>query len=325
MGHQIVLLIGDFTARIGDASDKQSLRPVLTGQEIKKNMKDYVKQIGKILDIDKVELHYNSEWLAKLSIEDLIKLSMNFTAQQMIQRRNFKERWEQNKPIGLHELFYPLFQGYDSVAIKADVELGGSDQLFNLEVGREMQKIHKQKIQDIMTLKMLDGLDGRKMSTSWGNVINIIDKPEDMYGKVMSMKDEQMPQYFEMAGFLPFKKTGKENPRDAKARLAKEIVRLYHGKSAAGKAAQEFSRVFQEKKIPEQMSVFKASQDKLNILDLLKVTGLASSKSEGKRLVVQKGVKINDQICEDWKQDIFLKSETIIQVGKRRFIKIERV
>ncbi len=325
MGHQIVLLIGDFTARIGDASDKQSLRPVLTGQEIKKNMKDYVKQIGKILDMDKVELHYNSEWLAKLSVKDLIKLSMNFTAQQMIQRRNFKERWEQNKPIGLHELFYPLFQGYDSVAVKADVELGGSDQLFNLEVGREIQKIYKQKTQDIITLKMLDGLDGRKMSTSWGNVINIIDKPEDMYGKVMSMKDEQMPQYFEMAGFLPLEETGAGNPRDTKARLAKKIVSLYHGERAAEKAAQAFARVFQEKKIPEQMPVFKTSQSKLNILDLLKAAGLASSKSEGKRLVAQKGVRINDKICEDWKQDIALKPETIIQVGKRRFVKIERV
>ena len=325
MGHQIVLIIGDFTARIGDASDKQSLRPVLTGQEIKRNMKDYAKQIGKILDMDKVELHYNSEWLAKLRIEDLIKLAMSFTAQQMIQRRNFKERWDQNKPIGLHELFYPLFQGYDSVAIKADVELGGSDQLFNLEIGREMQKMLKQKPQDIMTLKMLDGLDGRKMSTSWGNVINIIDKPEDMYGKVMSMKDEQMPQYFEMATLLPLEKIGTENPRDIKVRLAKEIVRLYYGESAAGKAAKEFARVFQEKKVPGQMPTLKISQDKLNILDLLKLAGLASSRSEGRRLVVQKGVKINDKICEDPKQDIELHEGMIIQVGKRRFIKIQRV
>ena len=172
LGHQVVLIIGDFTAQIGDASDKQTKRKALSKKEVKANMKDYAKQIGKILDMKKVELRYNSEWLGKMEIKDLLDLKMNFTAQQMIQRRNFKERWDKGKPIGLHELDYPLFQGYDSMAIKADVEVGGFDQLFNLKTGRVVQKIFKQPSQDILILKMLDGLDGRKMSTSWGNVIN---------------------------------------------------------------------------------------------------------------------------------------------------------
>lgn len=326
MGHKIVLIIGDFTARIGDASDKQALRPVLSIEEIKENMKDYTKQIGKILDMDKVELHYNSEWLDKLSVAELMGLAMKFTAQQMIQRRNFKERWDQNKPIGLHELFYPLFQGYDSVMIRADVELGGFDQLFNLKVGREMQKIFNQEPQDIMTLEMLPGLDGRKMSTSWGNVINILDEPAEMYGKVMSMKDELMPDYFKIVTQLPSKEIKgilALQPREAKARLAKELVALYYGQEKAGEAAAGFERVFKEKKNPEKMPLFKPSQEILNIVDFLVEAKLASSKSEARRLVSQKGVRVNDNIQSDWKAEIGLKKGTVVQVGKRKFIKID--
>ncbi len=190
LGHKIVLIIGDFTATIGDASDKQSMRKPLTEKEIKENMEDYEKQIGKILDINKVEVRYNSEWFDKMKVKDFVSLQMLFTAQQTIQRRNFKERWNKGKAIGLHELDYPLFQGYDSVMVKADIEIGGADQLFNLQAGREVQKFFKQNPQDIMTFKMLNGLDGRKMSTSWGNIITIIDEPQDMFGKIMSVKDQ---------------------------------------------------------------------------------------------------------------------------------------
>ncbi len=203
LGHKIVLIIGDFTAQIGDASDKQAARKPLSEGEIRKNLKNYLKQIGKILDIKKTEAHYNSEWLKKMTVRDLLRLSMGFTAQQMIQRRNFKERWDQGKPIGLYELDYPLLQGYDSVAIKADLEIGGVDQLFNLQAGREIQKMFNQKPQDILTLKMLSGLDGRKMSTSWGNVINMIDFPNDMFGKMMSMHDEMIVDYFELCTKIP--------------------------------------------------------------------------------------------------------------------------
>jgi len=331
LGHQVVLIIGDFTAQIGDASDKQAMRRILSEKEVKENMRDYARQIGKILDMDKVELHYNSEWLGKLSARDLLNLAMKFTAQQMIQRRNFRERWDQGKPIGLHELDYPLLQGYDSVAIKADVEIGGFDQLFNLEVGREVQKIFGQKSQDIMLLKMLPGLDGRKMSTSWGNVITIVDEPNDMYGKVMSMKDELIPEYFELATRVPLDKIAKIkkelknkklHPKDAKSQLAKEIVALYHGRSAAERAQKEFEKVFKEKNLPSKMPVFKLAEKELLILDLLLRTKLVSSKSEGKRLILQKGVRINGKTQKDWQKVIKLENGMIIQVGKRKFAKI---
>ena len=331
LGHKIILIIGDFTAQIGDASDKQAMRRPLTAKEVKENMKDYIKQIAKILDIKKVEIHYNSEWLNKLTIKKLLNLAMNFTAQQTIQRRNFKERWERGKPIGLHELAYPLLQGYDSVAVKADVELGGFDQLFNLKAGRDIQKIFGQESQDIMTLKMLFGLDGRKMSTSWGNVINITDKSEEQFGKIMSMKDELILDYFELCTRITLeeiKKMGKElkknqiNPRDLKLKLAREIVRLYHGKKAAKRAEKEFRRVFERKELPSRIPNISIKVKKLNILNLLVETKLTSSKSEAKRLILQKAVKINGVLKENWQEIIEIKNGMVIQVGKRRFRKV---
>ena len=331
LGHKIILIIGDFTAQIGDASDKQAMRRPLTAKEVKENMKNYIKQIAKILDIKKVEFHYNSEWLNKLTIKKLLNLAMNFTAQQTIQRRNFKERWERGKPIGLHELAYPLLQGYDSVAVKADVELGGFDQLFNLKIGRDVQKIFGQESQDIMTLKMLFGLDGRKMSTSWGNVINITDKSEEQFGKIMSMKDELILDYFELCTRIPLeeiKKMGKElkknqiNLRDLKLKLAREIVRLYHGKKAAKRAEKEFRRVFERKELPSRIPNISIKVKKLNILNLLVETKLTSSKSEAKRLILQKAVKINGVLKENWQEIIEIKNGMVIQVGKRRFRKV---
>ncbi len=331
LGHKIVLIIGDFTAQIGDASDKNAMRRSLSQKEIKENMKDYAKQIGKILDLKKTELHYNSEWLNKLSARDLLNLEMNFTAQQMIRRRNFKERWEQGRAIGIHELNYPLLQGYDSVAVKADLEIGGSDQLFNLKTGREIQKIFGQKPQEIITLKMLLGLDGRKMSTSWGNIISIIDEPNQMYGKVMSMKDELIPEYFELCTSFPLKeiegikknlKSKKLNPRDVKAKLAREIVALYCGKNSAQKAESEFNKVFKERKLPSAITAVSISQKTLNILDLLVKTKLAHSKSEARRLVIQKGVKIDGKVQDDWRKTIEIKKGLVIKAGKRKFVKI---
>jgi len=331
LGHKIILIIGDFTAQIGDASDKQAMRRPLTAKEVKENMKNYIKQIAKILDIKKVEFHYNSEWLNKLTIKKLLNLAMNFTAQQTIQRRNFKERWERGKPIGLHELAYPLLQGYDSVQVKADVELGGFDQLFNLKAGRDIQKIFGQEPQDIITLKMLFGLDGRKMSTSWGNVINITDKSEEQFGKIMSMKDELILDYFELCTRITLeeiKKMGKElkknqiNPRDLKLKLAREIVRLYHGKKAAKRAEKEFRRVFERKELPSRIPNISIKVKKLNILNLLVETKLTSSKSEAKRLILQKAVKINGVLKENWQEIIEIKNGMVIQVGKRRFRKV---
>jgi tyrosyl-tRNA synthetase len=335
LGHQIVLILGDFTAQIGDASDKQSMRRPLSEKEVKENLKDYKKQINKILDLKKTEIRYNSEWLKKLKITDLIKLEMKFTAQQMIQRRNFKERWERGLPIGLHELNYPLFQGYDSVMVKADVEIGGYDQLFNLTIGREIQKIFHQRPQDIMVSEMLYGLDGRKMSTSWGNVINILDPPQEMYGKIMSMKDELIVSYFKLCvptvsldeiKEIEKKLLNKEvNPKDIKARLAKEIIKLYHSEKEAVEAEEEFNRIFKEKKLPKEMKEAKIKEKEMNILDLLVKTNMVSSKSEGRRLLLQKAVEIDNNLKTDWKEKIQLKDGMVIRVGKRNFRKVKLI
>lgn len=350
LGHKIVLIIGDFTALIGDASDKQAMRKPLTEKEIRENMKNYAKQIGKILDMKKVEIYYNSDWFLKMRAKDLLSLSMIFTAQQMIQRRNFKERWDSGKPIGLHELNYPLLQGYDSVATKADVEIGGTDQLFNLQAGREIQKFFKQNPQDIMTLKMLSGLDGRKMSTSWGNIITIVDAPHDMYGKIMSIRDELMGDYFELCtkislncaekikefvkreikGDLEEFKIIKEeleikelNERNLKSRLAKEIVKMYHGEKLAEKAEEEFNKIFRDKQTPSEIEVFKTDKKIYPVLDLLCDTKLALSKSEAKRLVEGGAVEISEKVLHDWRVIIEIKDGMIIKVGKRKFLKIK--
>ncbi|MFA5742431.1 MAG: tyrosine--tRNA ligase [Candidatus Paceibacterota bacterium] len=339
LGHQIILIIGDFTAQIGDASDKTAMRKDLSEEEIKKNMADYLPQIGRVLDMEKTKVYYNGEWLSRLAIKNLFLIAQNFTAQQMIQRRNFKERWDQDKPIGLHELLYPLFQGYDSVAIRADLEVGGYDQLFNIQTGREVQKFFGQKQQDIMSLKMLIGPDGRKMSTSWGNVINIIDAPQQIYGMIMSMRDELMFDYFEICTRVPMsrvaelKKEMKEekiNPRDIKKELAREIVNIFHGPEAAALAEQEFENVFKDKKLPSEITQIGISgKEDIGISDLLVALGLAPSKAEAKRLIGQKGVKMGEGenliVKEDWQEKIKIEDGMIIQVGKRKFAKIKKV
>ncbi|HHE76636.1 MAG TPA: tyrosine--tRNA ligase [Candidatus Parcubacteria bacterium] len=330
-GHKIVLIIGDFTAQIGDASDKKAMRRALSEKEVKENMKNYTKQIGKILDMSRVEIHHNSEWLGRLSAKELIKISMSFTAQQLIQRRNFKERWDSEKPIGLHELDYPLLQGYDSMAIKADVEVGGTDQLFNLIAGRKVQEIYGQKPQDVITLKMLHGLDGRKMSTSWGNIITINDKPTEMYGKIMSMKDELIPEYFALCTKKPTEeireiekllKNKKVNPRDLKKALAKEIIILYYDKKSAQKAEREFEKVFKEKKPPSKVPEIKIQKKEIPILDLLTETKLTSSKGEARRLIKQKGVKIDGETQDNWKKIIKIEKPITIRAGKRKYLRV---
>lgn len=310
LGHKIVLIIGDFTALIGDASDKLNKRPTLSKKQVKENMKDYLPQIGKILDVQKAEVHYNSEWLEKFALLDFLNLKQRFTAQQLIQRRNFKQRWDQNKEIGAHELDYPILQGYDSVAVKADAELGGSDQLFNLKAGRKVQEAFKQESQNIITIKMLMGLDGRKMSTSWGNVVNISDEPQDMFGKIMSMRDNGMSDYFGLATRLEMIEISellKQEPRSAKARLAYEIVKLYHGQEKAKKASEEFDRVFKDKKLPEDIPEFKLKNKNLDMAGLLMGTGMVKSKNQARRLIEQGGVKFENNI---------------LRVGRRRFARI---
>lgn len=331
LGHKIVLIIGDFTAKIGDASDKTAMRKSLTDKEIKANIKDYGKQIGKILNMKKVELKHNGQWFKKMKVGDFAKLQMIFTAQQLIQRRNFKERWDKGSPIGAHELDYPIFQGYDSVMVKADVETGGADQLFNLQAGREIQKHFKQEPQDIITLKMLNGSDGRKMSTSWGNIITIIDEPNDMFGKIMSMKDELIGEYLELATRLSDEEISKiknlPNPRDQKAILAREIVRIYHGEKAAEIAEKEFDKVFKNKEIPSEIVIFETNKKSYPILSLLCDSGLAESKNEAKRLVEGGAIEAetNEQKTKisDWRREVEIINGMVVRAGKRKFVKIK--
>lgn len=323
LGHKVVLIIGDFTAQIGDASDKDAMRKTLTEKEVKQNMKNYLKQIGTIIDLKKAEIHYNNKWLGKLSGKKLIELATHFTAQQLIHRRNFEERWKANKPIGLHELTYPILQGYDSVIVKADVEIGGSDQLFNLLMGREIQPLFKQRPQDIMTFKMLSGTDGRKMSTSWGNIITLVDTPEDMYGKLMSMKDETISEYLELCTELPLNALAQfQNPRDAKAHVAHAIVARIHGEKAAARAEETFNKTFRDHETPNNIPTISIQERELTIVDLIVTANLASSKSEAQRLIKQGAVKINNTPYTDWKEIITIESGMTLQVGKRRFAKI---
>lgn len=333
LGHTIVLIIGDYTAQIGDASDKLAKRPFLSVAEVKKNMATYKQQIGKVLDIKKVEWHYNSKWLGKLKPRELDELAELFSVQQMIARRNFKDRWEKQEEISLRELHYPLYQGYDSVMIKADVEIGGSDQLFNLLAGRKIQEAYGQKPQDVMTGSMLDGLDGRKMSTSWGNVITVMDEPNDMYGKLMSMRDELVASYADLVARMnpvtvsEIKKriVQGENPRDLKMMVSKATVALYHGENAATKAETAWKNQFQEGAMPEDMPEISVKAEAVSIIELLIAAGFATSKSEARRTVEQGGAKVDGGVVDSVDAMVAIKKEgVVLQKGKRHFVKVTR-
>lgn len=328
LGHKIVFIIGDFTGLIGDTSDKDAERPMLTEKQIKENLKGYLKQAGKILDLDKTESHYNSKWLKKLGFLDICQLADNFGLQEFISRENIAKRMKAGKRVSLREVMYPLMQGYDSIAIKADVELGGTDQRFNLLAGRTLQKALGHEPQDILMLPLLEGTDGRKMSSSWGNVINLTDEPNDMFGKVMSVADGLIVKYFNLATRVPVKEIAKlekelkngANPRHIKKRLAEEIVTLYHGKKQAIAASNEFDRVFTQKEKPTDMPAVKVKSQ--NIIDLLVETRMVPSKSEARRLVQQGGVKLNDQVITEWDATLDIESGQILQAGKRKFVKL---
>lgn len=331
MGHKAVLIVGDFTAQIGDPSDKLDKRPMLTRERIKEYLAGYKKQLGKIIDLSRAEFYFNSKWLGKLGFGEIAALAECFSIGQMLERRNFKERFERQEEISLREFMYPLMQGYDSVAVKADVELGGFDQLFNLMAGRVIQKNYGQKEQDIMTFEMLEGTDGRKMSSSWGNVITVTDLPKDMFGKIMSLKDEFISKYFllctdvsenDIEKMEKDMKNGGLNPRDAKMRLGKEIVAIYHSWADAERAAEEFDSVFKNKELPSDIEEISLAADSMNAVDILVFSGLSSSKSEARRLVEQGGLKINGERITDPDAVIAIADGVVIQAGKRRFAKI---
>jgi tyrosyl-tRNA synthetase len=330
LGHKAVLIIGDFTAQIGDASDKLKKRPFLTKAEVKKNLKNYLPQIGKIVDLEKAEVRFNSEWLAKLTFREISELADIFSVQQMVERRNFKERWERHEEISMREFMYPLMQGYDSVAVKADVELGGTDQLFNLTAGRKIQVHFGQKPQDIMTMGMLLGTDGRKMSTSWGNVINIIDPADEQFGKVMTVLDSEILNYYRFATRISDEDiraidmgliAGK-NPRDAKLHLAREIVTLYHGAKAAEQAAAKWTQLFTKKETATDLAELRLRNKHLTAAELVVETKVMPSKSEAWRLVQQGGLKVNERAHTDPKEGLTLKAGDVVKVGKRHFFRV---
>jgi tyrosyl-tRNA synthetase len=328
MGHKVVFLVGDFTAQIGDASDKLSKRPMLDSNQVKLNMKSYKSQVGKIINLKKAEFHYNSKWLSKLNFKDVCRLAETFSVQQMIERRNFKDRLEKGEEISLRELLYPLMQGYDSVALKSDVEIGGFDQLFNLKAGRVIQKHFKQPEQNVITFKMLPGTDGRKMSSSWGNVISIDDMPNDMYGKVMSLKDELLPEYFLMATNRPMDYVNEVsvklkqgvNPKELKMVLAFDIVEMFYGEKEAKKAQDNFVAVFSKKEMPTDILEIKINNGDL-LSEILIKSDLIKSKSDFVRLV-REGAITNLDTKEKIFDIHFKASNGTYKVGKHRFIKI---
>lgn len=322
MGHQIVFLIGDFTARFGDPTDESKSRKMRSKKEVEDCAQNYIKQIGKILDIKKTEIRRNSEWFDKFNGQDMLELESRFTVARMLERDMFQERIRKGEEIAYHEPVYPMLQAYDSVMLKSNLTVIGTDQLFNEFRARDLQEKYKQAPQDLIAMKMLIGTDGKqKMSQSLGNYIGITESPDQQYGKIMSIPDDLIPHYFELATRVLLKKIEK-NPRDAKARLAREIVAIYHGKTAAQKAEKEFDRVFKEKQVPSKLKSYKLSTKKPIILDLLVQTKLAPSKAEAKRLVEQGGVKIDKKVINDWREKISIKPGAILQVGKRRFIKL---
>lgn len=324
-GHQVVLIIGDFTARIGDPSGKTKTRVPLSEKEVKANLKNYLKQAGKVLNLKKIEFHYNSKWFLK-SPKLLLEIMSAISMVRALERDDFQKRIKAGGDVTLLETLYSGLQGYDSVEVKADVEIGGTDQKFNMLMGRRMQRKYNMPEQDVLTLPLLEGTDGvHKMSKSLGNYIGLTEKPEIMFGKAMSVPDELAMKYAELLTELPladFSEKLKKDPRAAKLLLAGTIIEMYHGKSAAKKAEEEFIRVVSKKGVPEKIPTLTLNAKRLTLLDLLVETKMATSKSEARRLIEQGGVKINGEKQTDSNKMIDLKKEILLQVGKRNYLTV---
>ena len=331
-GHKVIILIGDFTARIGDPTGKSVTRPPLTEEQVITNAKTYQEQIFKVLDPEKIEVRFNSEWLSKLDFADVLKLASKYTVARMLERDDFHKRYTEGRPISIHEFMYPLMQGYDSVALKADVEFGGTDQTFNLLMGRHLQGEEGMPEQTIITMPILEGLDGvQKMSKSLGNYIGISEAPSEMYGKAMSIPDELMMRYFMLVTDMSIEEqeqlskdleSGAAHPRDVKMKLAHTIVRLYHGEEAANFGQDEFVRVFQKHAMPTDIPEYKVTitEEPVFVPQLLSDAGLTASNGEARRSIKAGAFKIDGEKCNE--EHIVLKDGMVLQVGKRKFIKI---
>ena len=327
LGHQVVFIIGDFTGLIGDSSDKKSERPMLTEEEVKENAKTYIQQAAKLIDIDRAEVYYNSQWLKKLDYLEVNRQADQFSLSEFIARENIRDRLRLQKRISLREILYPLMQGYDSVQVKADVEVGGTDQRFNLLVGRDMQRFYKQPPQDIITNPLVEGLDGRKMSSSFANSINLLDEPNEMFGRVMSLNDELIIRYFTLLTRVPQSEIdqyqsdldGGTNPRDIKLKLAEALVEMYYSDNQAKQASDYFLKTFSEKKIPSVRPIFKPND--YNLISVLVDSGLSASRSEARRLIKQGGLKVNGTAIKDF--DYIVSAGAVIQKGKIKFLEIK--
>ncbi len=336
LGHTVVLIIGDYTAMVGDPSGKTVTRPRLSPEEVEVNAQTYLAQVSKVLDVDRIEIVRNGDWFGKMTFHDVLNLASQATVARTLERDDFAKRYKAGTPIYLHEMLYPLMQGYDSVMIEADVEVGGTDQTFNLLVGRDLQRARGMSPQVVLTLPIIEGLDGtQKMSKSLGNYIGVTDAPADMYGKVMSIPDDLMRKYFELLTSVPVEEINAlladdAHPRDAKDRLAREIVTTYHDEAAAEAAAEEFRRVFKQGAMPEDIPVVEISADKLTdgklwVAKLLVELGLTTSNGEARRLVKQGGVRIDGDRMDDVGVDVTVADGMIVQVGRRKFAQVKLV
>ena len=334
LGHKVIFLIGDFTGRIGDPSGKNKTRPTLDSKDLIENAKTYEKQVFKILRKELTEIKFNSEWCDQLGADGLIKLASKYNVARMLERDDFNKRFTSNKSIAIHEFLYPLVQGYDSVALKADVECGGTDQKFKLMVGRELQRDYDQDPQVVITVPILEGLDGeKKMSKSLDNYVAIDEDPDEMFGKIMSISDDLMWRWFELLSFMPEEQISKlkdemnigKNPRDIKFVLAEELVDRFHEDGDGEKCKETFLNRFQKGNMPDEIELIevKIEKDTIPLVNLLKDTNMISSISEGNRLIKQGGIKINSKKVEDSKLEISKGTEDVYQVGKRKFLKIK--
>ncbi len=330
LGHEIHLIIGDATGRIGDPSGKSETRKQLTEEQVMANARTYQEQIYKVLDQEKTIIHFNSEWLMPMQLVDVLTLAAKYTVARMMERDDFSKRYKEGLPIGVHEFMYPLMQGYDSVALQADVEMGGTDQKFNLLVGRQLLKEYGHEPQIALMMPILEGTDGvQKMSKSLGNYIGVNDEPYEMFGKTMSIPDEMIARYFELLTRVPMAEikamqtemtSGQMNPRDAKIRLAMELITMYHGEEEAVLARDKFHLVFSNRDIPEDIPEVKVSETEVWLPKFLNENGLVDSTSDGKRMLKQGGVKVNGEKHGD--ENIVLEDGMVLQVGKRKFVKI---
>jgi len=331
LGHQVVVIIGDYTGMVGDPSEKSATRPRLSHEEIKRNAKTYQEQFFKILDPKKTEMVYNGQWFSKMRFDEIMELASKFTVARMLERDDFAKRYESQQPISIHEFFYPLMQGYDSVMVKADVEIGATEQKFNLIIARQIQKEYGMESQVVLTLPVLAGIDGvQRMSKSTGNYIGIDEPPQEMYGKTMRIPDEQIYPYFELitdVGLDELKQIRRQldtksvNPRDLKRRLARTIAAMYHSEKAAKEAEAYFDQIHIKKEVPEEIPEFVIPEDE-RLINIVVLSGNAASLSEARRLIKQKAVSIDGETVHDELHEVIIKEPVILKIGKRKFVRL---